>query len=99
MYVGYILLPASFFHHWIHYYCSVRFFGIDWLHIFRVSYNLQQGVDAMAKLVINDTSTTPFADILLPRYDNFFSLCLPLHCLLFTAIIYFSSLKETEDYV
>lgn len=55
----------------------MRFFGIDWLHIFRVSYNLQQGVDAMAKLVINDTSTTPFADILLPRYDNYFYL-LPL---------------------
>ena len=48
----------------------MRFFGIDWLHIFRVSYNLKEGVEAMAKLVINDTSTTAFADILLPRYDD-----------------------------
>lgn len=42
---------------------SVRFFGIDWGHIFRVSYNLVHCVDLMAEALVNDTST----DVLLPR--------------------------------
>ena len=45
---------------------SVRFFGIDWLHIFRVSYNLIQSVDLMADTLVKGTSTA-FSDVLLPR--------------------------------
>lgn len=46
---------------------SVRFFGIDWIHIFRVSYNLIQCVDLMTDTLIMGTSTA-FTDVLLPRY-------------------------------
>ena len=45
---------------------SVRFFGIDWLHIFRVSYNLVQCLDLITDTLVNGTSTT-FSDVLLPR--------------------------------
>ena len=46
---------------------SVRFFGIDWAHIFRVSYNLMQCIDLMTETLVKGTSTT-FTDVLLPRY-------------------------------
>jgi len=45
---------------------SVRFFGIDWIHIFRVSYHLKQCVDLMIDTLVNETSTA-FTDVLLPR--------------------------------
>ncbi len=44
---------------------SVRFFGIDWIHIFRVSYNLIQSVDLMCDN-LKGTSTA-YTDVLLPR--------------------------------
>ena len=46
---------------------SVRFFGIDWLHIFRVSYNLTQCLNLMTDTLVKGTSTS-FSDVLLPRY-------------------------------
>ena len=49
---------------------SVRFFGIDWIHIFRVSVHLKQCVDLMAQM-----STVAFADVLVPRYNDFFYSC------------------------
>lgn len=44
---------------------SVRFFGIDWTHIFRVSFNLIQCVDLMLDTLVQGTSTA-FTDVLLP---------------------------------
>lgn len=44
---------------------SVRFFGIDWKHIFRVSYNLVQSVNLMRETLIQGTSTIA-TDVLLP---------------------------------
>ena len=45
---------------------SVRFFGIDWSHIFRVSYNLIHCVDLMTSSVVESASTA-LSDVLLPR--------------------------------
>ena len=55
---------------------SVRFFGIDWNQIFRVSYNLKQ---IMSQMVVNGTSTAAFADVLLPRYIVYTTVPLLLH--------------------
>ena len=51
---------------------SVRFFGIDWLHIFRVTYNLKQCLELMSRTVLQGASTVAFADVLLPRYNRLY---------------------------
>ena len=45
---------------------SVRFFRIDWPHIFRVSYGILQCIDLMTETLVKGTSTT-LTDVLLPR--------------------------------
>ena len=42
---------------------SVRFFGIDWKHIFRVSYNLVQSVNLMRETLIQGRGTSTLGEM------------------------------------